>query len=168
MLAQRKVGVMLICTYRVGEHSTCHITRFHFPYSLLHNVIRHHIKDRLSDWRGQIYSSAHGQAITQCMLKCSHKFKMKANAYLRSHLPDCPGSDGESDLTFFFSFFNLVSLQSLNFAVKTTYAPVLGCMSLNPVYFDSSRVHMFFFAYNRLSCTAFFSPFLWTFSSFVV
>lgn len=131
---------MLICTYRVGEHSTCHITRFHFPYSLLHNVIRHHIKDRLSDWRGQIYSSAHGQAITQCMLKCSHKFKMKANAYLRSHLPDFPGLDGESDLTFFFLFFfkNFVSLQSLNFTVKITYAPVLGCMSLNPVYFDSS------------------------------
>lgn len=140
MLAQRRVGVMLICTYRVGEQRTCHITRFHFLYNLLHNVIRHHIKDRLSDWRGQIYSSAHGQAITQCMLKYSHKFKMKANAYLRSHLPDFPGLDGESDLTFFFfSFFkNLVSLQSLNFAVKITYAPVLGCMSLNPVYFDIS------------------------------
>lgn len=106
MLAQRRVGVMLICTYRVGEQRTCHITRFHFLYNLLHNVIRHHIKDRLSDWRGQIYSSAHGQAITQCMLKYSHKFKMKANAYLRSHLPDFPGLDGESDLTFFFfSFF---------------------------------------------------------------
>lgn len=122
---------MLICTYRVGGHSTCHITRFHFPYRLLHNVIRHHIKDRLCDWRGQIYSSAHGQAITQCMLKCSHKFKMKANAYLRSHLPDYPGSDGKVIWPF---FSNLVSPQSLNFAVKTTYAPVLGCMSLNPVY----------------------------------
>lgn len=113
MLAQRRVGVMLICTYRVGEHSTCHITRFHFPYSLLHNVIRHHIKDTLSDWRGQIYSSAHGQAITQCMLKCSHKFKMKANAYLRSHLPDFPGLDGESDLTFFFFFFLKFNFSSI-------------------------------------------------------
>lgn len=49
---------MLICTYGVGERSTCHITRFHFPYSPLHIPIRHHIKERLWLERADIFICA--------------------------------------------------------------------------------------------------------------
>lgn len=37
---------MFFFSYRDGRPTICHITHFHFVYNPLHNMIRHHIKER--------------------------------------------------------------------------------------------------------------------------
>lgn len=63
------------------------------------------------------------------MLKCSYKFKMKANTYLWSHLPVCYGLDGGkwSDLHIVY-FIIWPFLQCWNFAVTLRQNHTYSCV----------------------------------------
>lgn len=157
---------MLICTYGVGKHSTCHITRFHFPYSPLHIVIRHHIKDRLWLERADIFICAWtGNHTVHVKVQPQIQDESRRLSLVSSARCQWNGWRKWFDLVFFFK--NLFSLQSSQLHCQNGVGSCWDAF-LNCIHFNSSSLKLK--EYTFIFIPIFFCFYLpiWTLSSFVI